>query len=804
MKVPMSWLMDYVDINVPASEFGEKMTMSGTKVEKIEEIGKKSKGLVAGKILKIERHPNADRLVVCSVDIASKTLEIITGATNVFEGAVVPVATCGCVLPNGVKIKKSRMRGVTSLGMLCSEEELGLSSRDHDGILILSDDYSPGDDLSASFCRCDSIVEFELTSNRPDCQGIIGIAREAAVTLGTSLLKPLAPYSFEGGEPELDSFAVRVEVEASDDTPIPPCRRYAARIIKNVRVEPSPGWIADRLVLCGIKPVNNIVDITNYVMLEYGQPMHAFDLNTLKGSALTVRYAHKGESFLALDNKQYNLDDNTLVVADAEGPAAIAGIIGGVRSSVTEATSAVILESANFEPSCVRRASSALGIKTDSCSKFEKSLPESLAAAAMNRACGLISELGFGEVESGLFDYTHDDAHSLKPVEFNHDYINRLLGTDISSQSMKDILLQLGFTFKGDNMVVPPSFRTDVSLPADLAEEVARFYGYDNIPETCFLGRRGDVCVTPSRKVKDVTAHNLVAQGFCEIMTYSFVDEKEYDMLLMPVPELVRIRNPLGVEHSVMRTTPLGSMLSVLVKNINCKNEDVRLFEFAEVYTPAAECINPPDQLSDNEDYTLPGERGILALGMYDNCDFYDLKGCVENLFDSLGVDNYSFKPCETYPSFHPGKAASVFIGVENVGIIGSVNPLVLKNYGIKKECFAACMELEALVKYAQLRRVYKPVPKYPSVRRDIAVAVSEDTPAGQVYDVILRAGKKLVSKVSLFDVYRGEQVESGTKSLAYSIFFSSDEKTLTDEDVSAVLNKITERLKAELNASFR
>lgn len=804
LKIPMSWLNEYLNIDVDPVTFCEKMTMSGTKVEKIESVGSDPKGLIAGKILKIEKHPNADRLVVCSVDIISEVLQIITGATNVFEGAVVPVATCGCVLPNGMKIKKSKMRGVTSYGMLCSEEELGLSSRDHDGILILSDDFSAGDDLSSAFQNRDSIIEFELTSNRPDCQGIVGIAMEAAVTLGKKLLKPISSDFWEEKDIPLQGCKVSIDIDKSKNSSLFPCLRYSGKIIKNVRIGPSPKWICDRLLLCGVKPVNNVVDITNYVMIEYGQPMHAFDLSTLKGSSIAVRYAEKGERLLTLDDKVHNLDEDTLVIADNEEPIAIAGIIGGKGSSVTDATSVVFLESANFDSSCIRRTSNFLGVKTDACSKFEKSLPESLVVSAMNRACQLISELGIGDVQDGVFDFVHEDVCIPNGVPFDPDYINGLLGTDISVEFMKDTLLQLGFTFKGESEVIPPHFRKDVSIPADIAEEIARIYGYDNIPETFYLGRRIDNSVSLHQKVRQLSADNFVGQGLCEIMTYSFIDEREYSLLMLPIPQLIRIRNPLGAEHSVMRTTSLGSMISVLSKNINYKNEEVRLFEFAKVYNPPAECINPVDQLSEKEDYSMPKEREILTCGMYGNCDFYDLKGYIENLLDGLGIKDYSFKPYDTHPSFHPGKTAVLFIGVENVGILGAVHPVVLRNYGIKKECFVSCLEFEALVKYANLNRVYDPLPRYPSVRRDVAVVVDENITAGEVYSTICSVKSNIIKDVILFDVYHGEQIEKGTKSLAYSIVFNSVDKTLTDDEVNVIFDKIVSKLKTELQASFR
>jgi len=794
MKVPMSWLNDYVDINMSPEEYAAGMTMSGSKVESIQKMGEEIQNVVVAKILSIEKHPDADSLQICQVDFGNEQTQIVTGATNIKVGDYVPVAKHGSKLPGGITIKKTKLRGVESNGMMCSIGELGLTKEDYphaaeDGIFILEGQPPLGTDIKEVLGLNENVIEFEITSNRPDCFSVIGLARESAATFDKKLFYPEVKVQESGGD--VNDFA-SVEVLAPDL-----CPRYAARVVRNVKIQPSPKWLRDRLRACGVRPINNIVDITNYVMLEYGQPMHAFDLNYLAGRKIVVRRAKDNEVIRTLDDQERVLDSNMLVIADAEKPVAVAGVMGGANSEITDDTHIILFEAANFNASSVRLTAKKLGMRTEASSRFEKGLDVHLVEQALDRACQLVDELGAGEVVAGIIDVNNSNP---KPIQLllRPDKINTFLGTALKAEEMVDILRKLEFEVNSEDMMITvPSFRSDIETEADIAEEIARIYGYNNIPSTLLSGETTQGQKTYKQKIESKVKDCLVGQGLSEIITYSFTNPKVFDDLNIPSDSVLRnavtITNPLGEESSIMRTTTLASMLEVLSRNYSHRIDEVALFELGTIYLPKSLPVNE-----------LPEEKVMVTVGMYGGVDFYDLKGIVEELLHTLGIKEYTVEKESQNPSFHPGRTAKLYVNGKELGIFGEVHPAVLENFEIGIRSYVAMLDFNLLCNASNLNVKYKPLPKYPAVTRDISMLVNEQVMVKEIETVIKKCSGKLLEELKLFDVYKGKQIPEGMKSVAYSIVFRAADRTLTDEDVNHVFDKIVKALQENLGAQLR
>ena len=787
MNLPLSWLKDYMNTDgIDEATYAHKMTMSGSIVEGIENPAKEIKNVVTGKILEITPHPDADKLVVCQVDLGEEEpVQIVTGAPNVFEGAILPIAKHKSTLPGGIKITKGKLRGVTSCGMMCSTDELGISEERATGVLILPEDTPIGADITQVLGLNESVAEFEITSNRPDCMSIIGLARETAATFGRPFAVPEVVVPECGGD--VNAMA-SVEIENPEL-----CSRFVARAVKNVKIGPSPEWMQKRLKACGIRAINNVVDITNYIMLEYGQPMHAYDLKNVEGSKIVVRNAKEGELLETLDDQPRTLNASMIAIGDAKRAIGVAGVMGGANSEVTEATTEVLFEAATFHPVLVRRGAKALGMRTEASALFEKGLDPENCLPAINRACQLMAEFGAGEVVSGVIDL-YPGKKEQRTLPFEPEKMNKFLGISVSEQEMIEILTSLEFTVK-DGKVYIPTFRNDVEGMADVAEEIARIYGYDRIPSTMM---QGSVCVggkTEKQLLEDAIRENLAASGLYEAVTFSFIDPKELDMVKIPAGDsrrnVVRISNPLGEENSVMRTEMLSSVMKTLRTNYNRRNPEAGIFELGTVYCPVA-------------GETLPEEKLVVALGMYGNGDFYDTKGIVEELLDSIGITKYSFGVCESEPSFHPGRCAEVFVKGEKVGVVGQIHPEVAGNFKISAEVYGALLDFNILLRHHTVERHYKMLPKFPATSRDIAILVDKTVPVGEIVKIFEKQQSEILREYKLFDVYEGEQVGAGRKSVAYSLTFRADDRTLTDQEVSEVMDKILTALKEELKAELR
>ena len=796
MLVPIKWLKEYVDISASTKELANAMTLTGTNVESIKELAKDIDKVVVGRILSINPHPNADKLVVCQVDIGNEVIQIVTGAPNVEEGQLVPVALHGALLPGGVKIKKGKLRGEVSQGMLCSIDELELTELGEiddgiDGILILDEEYPLGMDIKEALDLDDEVIEFEITSNRPDCLSMVGIAREAAVTLKTSYSLPQIKLSRNIGHTLQEA---KVIVEEPDM-----CPRYCARVVRNVKIGPSPRWMRRRLAAAGVRPINNIVDITNYVMLELGQPMHAFDLDKIQDKTIIVRRAREGEKLVTLDKQERILAEDILVIADTEKAIALAGVMGGYDTEVTPDTCNVILESATFDKGSVRLASKALGLRSEASSRFEKGLDISNAERAIDRAAQLIQELGAGEVVEGKIDVCNG---SLEPrvLEVQWKRINALLGIDLEIEDICGILNSLSFKteVKGDILVVEvPSFRQDVEGMADLAEEVARIYGYDKIPMTLMEGSRSQGTRTREQKLLDTAKRALIAMGLFETVTYSFGSPKVYGKIGFKPEEyheVVTIANPLGEDQSAMRTTLIPSILDVLARNKSRSIEECKIFEIANIFIPKSIPIEE-----------LPIERLTLAIGQYGKgTDFYTLKGQVERLFDVLGIlEDVEFAP-HSHPSLHPGRTAIVKIEGQELGVLGEVHPKVCENYNLKTKIYLAELNFEIMLKMARTEKQYVHLPRYPAIHRDLAIVVSKNVLASNIEKLIRSAGGDLLEKVELFDIYEGSQIPEGHRSLAYSLSYRAADRTLKDEDINPIHDRIVNALVDSFNAQLR
>lgn len=793
MKVCKSWFNEFVDVSdIDTKQYADALTMSGSMVEGTEELGAYLSGVVTGKITDIKKHENADSLQVCMLDVKDEVLQIVTGATNVKVGQIVPVALHGSHLAGGVVIKKGKLRGVESNGMLCSHEELGLTVADlgyepEYGILILPEDTPVGIDIKEVFGLNETVIEFEITSNRPDCQSVIGLARETAVTFDREfkLNKPVC----KGNNENVSDF---VKVDVLDNEY---CPRYSARMVKNVKIGPSPDWMVKRLQASGIRSINNIVDITNYILLEYGQPMHAFDLRDIKGEHIIVRRAEENEIITTLDEQERKLDSSMLVIADESRAVAVAGVMGALNSEVKDDTTTVLFESANFNGAKVRITAKKLGLRTEASAKYEKGLDPYMTEDAVNRACELVEMLGAGEVVGGMIDVS-GKLPERNVVPFSVESINAFLGTDISKEFMIKTFKALELEVDEENMTVTaPTFRSDIECEADLAEEIVRIYGYNEIPSTPMRGVVTCGGKTYKQKTEDKIKDILAYQGMYEIMTYSFTNPNIFDRLLIEensqLRNTVKILNPLGEENSIMRTTTLSSMLEILSLNFKQRNTEAMLFEIGKIYLPAY-----------GKD--LPDEKEVVTVGMYGAGDFYVLKGSVEQLLDGLGIEEYSFEPVLNNPSYHPGRCAMLKINGKEAGVLGQVHPKVSSGYDIDLEVYTAEIKLDELLEGASAKKTYKKLPKYPAVTRDLALLADDEVLAGDIYNIIKKASGKILDSVTLFDVYKGSQIPEGKKSMAYSIVFRADDKTLTDEEINPVMNKILRSLEHQTGAKLR
>ncbi|MGB7603890.1 MAG: phenylalanine--tRNA ligase subunit beta [Lutisporaceae bacterium] len=792
MLVPIKWLKDYVDINVDANTFADAMTMSGSKVEAVEEMGKEIQNVLVGKILKVEKHPDADKLVITQIDIGSEVIQIVTGANNIKEGDYIPVAISGSSLPGGIKIKKGKLRGIESNGMLCSAQELGiplegLSEELLHGIYILDREYPLGKDIKEVLGLNDAVIEFEITNNRPDCLSIIGIAREAAATLKEKLNYP--EIDVKENDESISSY-VAIDVNNGEL-----CQRFSARAVKNVKIQPSPSWMQDRLLKAGVRPINNIVDITNYVMLEMGQPMHAYDLDKLGGRKIIVRNAVEGEKITTLDEVERTLSASMLVIADKDRAISIAGIMGSSNSEIDENTKNIIFESATFERINIRMSSKKLGLRSEASGRFEKGVDTELTIKALERACHLVQLLGAGEIVGDKIDLYSKPKQNRK-LQIDPDRVRRFVGADISGDAMKEYLESLEFGVDSSFYVTVPTFRDDVEREADVIEEITRIYGYENIPSKLMDTTFTQGGKSYKQKLIDKAKNNIVAQGLYEIYTYSFVSPGVFNKINLKAESSLRnaikLINPLGEEQSIMRTTIIPNVMEVIARNYNRKIEAGKFFELSKVYL--AETLPLKD---------MADEREVLTIGMYGNVDFFDLKGVVENLMEEMNIQNYRIFS-SNHDSLHPGRTAELIINNKRIGWLGEVHPDVLDNYNIPVNVYIAELNFDEIANQSNAEIKYMQLPKYPSVSRDIAIVVNEEITAGQIEEIIRNKGGKTIEDVRLFDLYRGSQIEKGYKSMAYAITYRSDEKTLTEEDVSKVHNKILNSLASQVGAILR
>ena len=797
MNTSLSWIKAYVpDLDVTAQEYTDAMTLSGSKVESYEQLDADLDKIVIGQIEKIEKHPDADKLVICQVNVGTgENIQIVTGAPNVKEGQKVPVVLDGGRVagghdgkktPGGVKIKKGKLRGVPSNGMLCSIEELG-STREmypeapENGIYIFDDDAVVGESAIHALGLDDTVVEYEITSNRVDCFGILGIAREAAATFDKKFCPPVVT---ETGNNENAADYIKVNVHDTDL-----CPRYCARVVKNIKIAPSPKWMQRRLASQGIRPINNIVDITNYVMEEYGQPMHAYDLDTIAGKEINVRCAAKGEKFVTLDGQERTMDDSVLMICDGEKAIGIAGIMGGENSMITDDVKTMLFEAACFDGTNIRLSSKKIGLRTDASGKFEKGLDPNNAIDAINRACQLIEELGAGEVVGGVVD-VYGKVKEGRRIPFDADKVNKLLGTNIEKETMIGYFkkIDLDYDYEKDEVIVP-SWRQDLERLADMAEEVARFYGYDNIPTTLPSGEATAGKKSFKMRVEDVAREVAEFCGFSQGMTYSFESPKVFDKLLLPEDSELRktvvISNPLGEDFSIMRTTSLNGMLTSLSTNYNRRNKDVRLYELGNIYLPKQVPVTE-----------LPEERMQFTLGMYGEGDFFTMKGVVEEFLDRAGLHGKeTYDPNAGKTFLHPGRQANIVYDGKVIGYLGEVHPTVAENYAIKDRVYVAVIDMPYIVEMASFDRKYEGITNFPAVTRDISMVMKKEIMVGDIEKVFDEKGGKYLESYKLFDIYEGAQIRAGFKSVAYSLTFRAKDKTLEENDYAPAMNKILKAL---------
>lgn len=804
MNTALSWIKAYVpDLDCTAQEYTDKMTLTGTKVEGFEKLDADLDKIVVGQVEKIERHPDADKLVICQVDIGSETIQIVTGAPNVYEGMKTPVCLDGGRVagghdgsrtPGGIKIKKGKLRGVESCGMMCSIEELG-SSRDYypdapeEGLYDMGENAVVGADAIEALGLRDVVFEYEITSNRVDCYSVLGIAREAAATFKKPFVPPVVTAA--GNDEDVNTM---IEVEIKDKEL---CPRYCARMVKNIKLAPSPEWMQRRLAASGIRPINNIVDITNYVMEEYGQPMHAYDYDTLAGHRIVVRRAEDGEIFRTLDGQERKLDSSVLMICDGEKAVGLAGIMGGENSKITDNVKTMLFEAACFDGTNIRLSSKKVGLRTDASGKFEKGIDPYNAEAAINRACQLIEELGAGEVVGGIADIFPEKPEG-KRLPFEPDKYNKLLGTDVSRADMLSYFEKLELKYnEADNMIDIPSFRQDLLRSCDLAEEVARFYGYDRIPVTLPTGESTLGRLSFKLTVEEIARNVAQFSGFSQSMNYSFESPRAFDKLLIPedspLRQAVTILNPLGQDFSIMRTQALNGMLSSLATNFNRKNKNVRLYEIGNIYIPKSLPLTE-----------LPDERSRFTLGMYGDGDFFSLKGVVEEFLEKAGLrERVVYDPEDKKPYLHPGRQADIVYNGEKIGFLGEIHPEVADNYGIGERVYYADIDMRSVEAKADFDKKYKEIARFPASTRDISLVVDKSVMIGTMETAIIKRGGKLLESCSLFDIYEGEQVGEDKKSVAFSLVFRAGDRTLSDAEINEVMDKILTEL-AKLGAVLR
>lgn len=792
MILSRKWLGEYVELNVSDKEFSDEMTLSGSKVEAFEKEGSDLKNIVVGQVKELEKHPDSDHLWICQIDTgASELVQIVTGAQNLKEDDYVPVALDKSVVHGNKKITKGKLRGVLSNGMLCSLSELGLTVHDfpyaiEDGIFVLGNDcdLTLGKDIQSAIGLDDTAVEFEITSNRPDCMSVLGLAREAAATFKTEFKKPNPVVS--AGHGNVNDL-LKVNISDSEN-----CYRYAGAVVENVRVKPSPRWLRERLRASGVRPINNIVDITNYVMLEFGQPMHAFDLRYLEGNTVNVRSAKGGEKITTLDGIERCLDETMMVIADQNKPVAIAGVMGGEYSGIMDDTNTIVFESACFKGSSVRITAKKLGMRTEASGRYEKELDPASCMIALKRALQLVQELDAGDVVDGIVDCDKSTPKQCV-LDFDVDWINNFIGISLNEKEMTDILTAIDFEIK-DGKIYSPSFRGDIEHLADISEEIARFYGYQNIPNRLLSGVANGK-YTPMQNFQKKVSDTLLGCGATEVATYSFISPKAYDKIRLSSDSSLRncvvITNPLGEDTSVMRTTAIPSILDVLSRNYNNRNMNACIFETATVFFS-----NGADKLAD--------EKVKVVVGMYgDNADFYSLKGIIEELCRGIGVDQYDVTPVEDNPTFHPGRTAKFTINGQVLSLLGQVHPQVIENYSIEVPTYIAEFDIQVAFDNRVATRNYKALPKFPASSRDLAFVCDKDIPVLVLEKAIAVAVGKILETISLFDVYQGEQIEAGKKSVAFSIKMRSPERTLTDDEADGAMKRAIKALN-ELGISLR
>ena len=792
MNTSLSWIKTYVpDLDVTAQEYTDAMTLTGTKVEGFTELDADLDKIVIGQIDKIEKHPDADKLIICQVNIGTESVQIVTGAPNVKEGDKVPVVLDGGrvagghdgkMTPGGIKIKKGKLRGVESFGMMCSIEELGSTREMYPeapeyGIYIFPEDAVVGESAVKALGLDDVVFEYEITSNRVDCYGVLGIAREAAATFQKKFCPPIVEVK-ENDEKASDYVKVTVE-----DPEL--CPRYCARVVKNVKIGPSPKWMQRCLASNGIRPINNLVDITNYVMEEFGQPMHAYDLDTIANQEIVVRRAGKDEKFVTLDGQERIMDENVLMICDGEKAVGIAGIMGGENSMITDDVKTVLFEAACFDGTSIRLSSKRIGLRTDASGKFEKGLDPNNAQAAIDRACQLMEELGAGEVVGGMVDVCSETREPSR-VKFEPEKINKLLGTSLTKEEMIDYLgrVELAYDEKTDE-IVAPTFRQDIHCNADVAEEVARFYGYDKIPMTLPTGEATTGKLPFKLRIQEVARDIAEYCGFSEGMSYSFESPKVFDKLCIPedsdLRKVITISNPLGEDYSIMRTSTLNGMLASLSTNYNRRNKDVRLYELGNIYLPKSLPVTE-----------LPDERTMFTLGMYGKGDFFDMKGVCEEFFEKIGMKKkVTYDPNSGKPFLHPGRQANKIYEGKVVGYLGEVHPAVADNYSIGEKAYIAVIDILDVLEFAGFNHKYTGIAKYPAVTRDLSLVVPHAVLAGQIEEIFDQRGGNILESYQLFDIYEGAQIEKGFKSMAYSLVFRAHDKTLGENEISAAMKKI-------------
>ena len=799
MDTSLSWIKAYVpDLDVTAQEYTDAMTLSGTKVEGFEKMDADLDRIVVGQIDKIEKHPDADKLIICQVNIGTETIQIVTGAPNVKEGDKVPVVLDGGRVAGGhepgqrvaggIKIKKGKLRGVPSNGMMCSIEELG-SNRDmypeapEYGIYIFQKDVEVGSSAISALGLDDVVFEYEITSNRVDCYSVIGIAREAAATFRKEFHPPVVTPT--GNDEDVNDY-VKVTIKDQEL-----CPRYTARVVKNIKIGPSPEWMQRRLASVGIRPINNLVDITNYVMEEYGQPMHAYDLDTIAGREIVVRRAEDGEKFVTLDGQEREMDSSVLMICDGEKSIGVAGIMGGENSMITDNVKTMLFEAACFNGTNIRKSAKKIGLRTDASGKFEKGLDPENAQAAIDRACQLVEEMGAGEVVGGMVD-VYAEKREPSRVTFDAEKINALLGTDLTKEQMLGYLKLVELEYdETTNEIVAPTFRQDIHRLADVAEEVARFFGYDNIPTTLPSGEATTGKLSYKLRIEEVARNIAEFCGFSQGMNYSFESPKVFDKLLIPedsvLRQAIKISNPLGDDFSIMRTTSLNGMLSSLGYNYSHRNKDVRLYELANIYLPKALPLTE-----------LPDERMQFTLGMYGSGDFFVMKGVVEEFLEKTGMHKIpQYDPNAGQPSLHPGRQANILYDGEVIGFLGEVHPQVLDNYGIGEKAYVAVLDMPKIVEKASFDRKYEGIPKFPAVTRDLSMVVPKHVLAGEIEEMIVQRGGKHLESFKLFDIYEGTQIKEGYKSMAYSVVFRAKDKTMEEAEITTVMKKILNGLES-------